>query len=55
MRRLHFLAWDLQDSAREMTPEKQAERRRIDQQLLPPVAGGLYCKGLSVLATKSSS
>jgi hypothetical protein len=40
------------DSARGGTVEAYAEARRVDQQLLPALAGGLYCKALTVLSIK---
>lgn len=52
MRELNLITWALIDSVRGGTIEANAEARRVDQQLLPAVAGGLYCKALSVLAVK---
>jgi hypothetical protein len=52
MRELNLLTWALIDSARGGTVEAYAEARRVDQQLLPARAGGLYCKALTVLSIK---
>lgn len=53
MREVNLITWALIDSARGGSVEANARGRLIDQQLLPAVAGGLYCKALSVLAVKS--